>query len=873
MNDLFEFLDSKKITDKDISPSHVSMQPKGKFLIEDSDKRKFYCLYNQHRINNENLSILEIQKNDEIPILVDIDLNKKLEENFEKQKLYLLKDVNFLVNVFQLVLKKIIKNLNEDHLTCFLFEKEPYLCEKNNIKIIKNGFHIQFPKIFMSKKEQELVLYPMVKDELSNNLCNISVDAIDDGIVKGKGTPWFLYGSGKGKKYKPYMLTKAFNKYGEIVDNIYSLLLDYPINNIYMHTEEYVSRHLTEIFSIDISDKEEFLYTVKKEYSIENVEIIKPKKNNYVYSSEDDELIDQLLQLLPPEYCMEYSKWIYIGWILYNIYRGSEEGFNKWDIFSQQCRNKYNYNEILKFWNTMERKNMTIGSLKFLAQKEDPVSYLNIIKNHTQKYYNKALQCEDITHNDVAKLLHLQFDNKYVCENISRNSWYHFDNHIWSPIDDGVNLRNKISEDIVQQYTEQLENIDYSGIKKGNADETKKINKQHQSISSAISHCKSNPYKKNVMNEAKDLFYDSQFKYKINSDKKLFAFKNGVLDLENKHFRDGLPSDYLSLASPINYNSNLNYEHPSVKFVLDFFSKIFPNESIRNYFLDINSYIFLGGNVHKIVQIWCGNGDNGKSITQSIFEKLLGPLCVKLPTSLITGKRTQSSAACPELVRAGNGVRFCFLQEPTKNDILNTGLLKELSGNDTFYCRGLFKDGEEITPQFKLALTCNDPPKVESTQSDQAVWNRLRVIPFESNFTIDAPSNIEEQYKQKKFPIDRQFDKKIPSMLEALIFILIDRYFNHIESGGVIYEPPEVKLATMNYKNKNDYFGAFVEERIEDCETSSLTLIDIYNEFKEWYKDCYPQSKIPNSLDLQDYLSKKWGPSDKKKYLNKKFLY
>ena len=60
---------------------------------------------------------------------------------------------------------------------------------------------------------------------------------------------------------------------------------------------------------------------------------------------------------------------------------------------------------------------------------------------------------------------------------------------------------------------------------------------------------------------------------------------------------------------------------------------------------------------------------------------------------------------------------------------------------------------------------------------------------------------------------------------------------------------------------------------VKTFKTSSLTLIDIYNEFKEWYKDCYPQSKIPNSLDLQDYLSKKWGPSDKKKYLNKKFLY
>jgi phage/plasmid-associated DNA primase len=40
------------------------------------------------------------------------------------------------------------------------------------------------------------------------------------------------------------------------------------------------------------------------------------------------------------------------------------------------------------------------------------------------------------------------------------------------------------------------------------------------------------------------------------------------------------------------------------------------------------------------VQIWTGEGDNGKSITQMIFEQMLGPYNVKLPTSLITGKRT-----------------------------------------------------------------------------------------------------------------------------------------------------------------------------------------------------------------------------------------
>lgn len=57
-------------------------------------------------------------------------------------------------------------------------------------------------------------------------------------------------------------------------------------------------------------------------------------------------------------------------------------------------------------------------------------------------------------------------------------------------------------------------------------------------------------------------------------------------------------------------------------------------------------------------------GDNGKSVTENLFEIMLGKYAIKLPTSLLVGKRTQSSSACPELVRAGNGVRWALLQEP-----------------------------------------------------------------------------------------------------------------------------------------------------------------------------------------------------------------
>ena len=108
----------------------------------------------------------------------------------------------------------------------------------------------------------------------------------------------------------------------------------------------------------------------------------------------------------------------------------------------------------------------------------------------------------------------------------------------------------------------------------------------------------------------------------------------------------------------VEYDEMMSETDQSVCEVYDFLAKIFPDKSIRKYFLDISSDIFVGGNQNKIIQFWSGEGDNGKSITQILFEKMLGDYSIKLPTSLITGKRTQSSAACPELVRAGNGVRW-----------------------------------------------------------------------------------------------------------------------------------------------------------------------------------------------------------------------
>ncbi len=50
-----------------------------------------------------------------------------------------------------------------------------------------------------------------------------------------------------------------------------------------------------------------------------------------------------------------------------------------------------------------------------------------------------------------------------------------------------------------------------------------------------------------------------------------------------------------------------------------------------------NCEMYIGGNRDKILQIWTGEGDNGKSVTNKIIENKFGKLSVKFPKGMVTG--------------------------------------------------------------------------------------------------------------------------------------------------------------------------------------------------------------------------------------------
>jgi P4 family phage/plasmid primase-like protien len=870
---LVKFLRSSRVDG--VIHSHVSLfQPRGKYHLDKKSLDSFWDKISNILINNVDSPFGIAEKSQQyLPPLVDADIKIPSKLGEKLTKLYKEHHITDIISIYQSILRDIVIDCKDSDLTCFVLEKDPYLVESGDKYYHKSGFHLHFPFIFLNKKVHDIHLLPRVTSLIEEQ--NIFQD-LDENIVKDKiidksylKVPWLVYGGRKTEKSKSYKLTNVYNSTLDPI-TLDEALIDYSIFDQFENEIEMTNKkefYLPRILSIlpygrKVHEVRSNLFSPLK-VNIKNIDKVDGKKVRKQSIEEEIKIAKRLLRIISSERANDYNDWMNVGWALFNIGHGCKETLDLWLDFSKQCDEKFDENSCIHEWNQMVLKDMTLGTLKYFAKQDNPVDYQKFVDENTERHVENSLEG---SHNDIAKILYENYSDEFICGSIISKEWYQFKSHRWREVEEGVYLRSKISADMIQHFITLRNQFMEKQAADTKIAEDKMWEEKRKQASRMINNLKSAPYKNNVMKEAQEVFYDEKFAKKLDSNRYLIGFNNGVYDLKKNIFRDGIPEDYISMKMNVDYDVSLTENDPSVQDVHDFLEQIFPDTTVRNYFLDVSSDVFIGGNQRKLVMVWSGEGDNGKSVTQHIFEKMLGDYAIKLPTSLITGKRTQASQACPELARAGNGVRWAVLQEPDSKDTINTGILKELSGNDTFYARKLHKDGKEITPMFKLVLICNEPPKLP--YNDKATWNRIRVIPFESTFCDNPPEEYEEQLRQKKFKKDPFFDIKVPKLIKAFAWVLLNYRKNFKRSA----EPDKVKLATANYRKQNDIYRQFVEECIVEEKEASITLVELYGHFKEWFKESFPSrfGSLPNKNEIKDYFSKLWGDPENLKWDNYK---
>jgi P4 family phage/plasmid primase-like protien len=217
-----------------------------------------------------------------------------------------------------------------------------------------------------------------------------------------------------------------------------------------------------------------------------------------------------------------------------------------------------------------------------------------------------------------------------------------------------------------------------------------------------------------------------------------------------------------------------------------------------------------------------------------------------LPPTVLTQKRGSSSSATPELADKF-GKRVITLQEPEGDDKINTGFMKNITGQDKIEARPLYGDPFQYTPQFKLLLACNHLPNIPS--DDGGTWRRIRVIDFFIKFTSD-PQNKNERKS------DPKLREKIKNWNQGFMWLLINVYYSmYVENEGLEkLEPERVRLSTNKYKADSNVFMEFFNEGLERDSEYTVLVNDVYDMFKGWYTNSYNDKKPLPRKKLLEYF-------------------
>jgi P4 family phage/plasmid primase-like protien len=898
------------------SGTHVSMNGiKGNFRLPHSSIDSFW----DHFLNcpsNEKAKLGIAERPLKfLPVLVDVDLKVREEnipqnlsnssvvdhdkvEDYPKRVLYGDDEVYTMVRLFQEEIFNIGQGVTAEQLICVILEKPMYKQTTEDAVYVKNGFHLQFPFFFMDKSDIRVHLLARVRKRLTGMFSHLGIDdpkkIVDDASVRN---PWLMYGCAK-EGGKPYECTEVVS--GEWLfedDSVLdgesktnechflslteafgdTIFYDKEEGEIELKTHDRVQKFLPRILSILQVGKMKGrkVVSLKTNLSAPILESatftdIVEMSNDLAHLNVEKDLAEarELVKFLSPSRASNYNEWMSVGYVLYNISGGSREALNLWCEWSSQDE-KYNETVCIDIWETKIRlrNKPTLGTLIYYAKNDNREKYQEYVNKRQNQRVTNAVNTGG-AHNDIAKMLHEMYQTEFRCASIKSKVWYQFRGHIWEPIEEGTYLRAKISDEneggLLRCFQDQVRHCGQKAASEDDGPTRKMWEERMKGLKNIMKNLKMAPYKNNIMRECSEVFYDRDFTANLNQNPYLVAFKNGVYDLKTHSFRAGVPEDCISERCPINYRT-FEKDSEDIQQIEKIMEQMFPDKSVREFFLTVYSEIFVGDNKQKVVLFWTGEGNNGKSMMQIFFEKMLGTLAIKFDTTLLTGKKTGTGTAAPELSRAGPPVRHAVLEEPDRDEQLRCGNLKRLSGSDTYWARDLYEPGKavrEVRPMFTLTFICNGLPEFQS--SDKATWNRIRVIPFESEFlTKGYPETYEEQLKQKKFPRDQQFSEKISSWVEPFAFYLLE--WRKLQKPWI--EPEKVLEATKRYEMLNDKYKVFIDEMVEfgpdeGEEKWFITQSDAFSAMRNWFNACGMSGKMDNKTHTLDAFVKLWGEPD-----------
>src|SRR5215211_718272 len=285
----------------------------------------------------------------------------------------------------------------------------------------------------------------------------------------------------------------------------------------------------------------------------------------------------------------------------------------------------------------------------------------------------------------------------------------------------------------------------------------------------------------------------------LDQDPWLVNCQNGTLDLRTGKLKAYDPADRITKIVPVDYDPEASCSR-----FLRFLTETLVDDAVIKFVKRYSGYTLTGITRERLLAILYGFGND---------------------------------------VAALKGARFVSAAEVEKGRRLAESKVKQLTGRDTVTARFLFGENFDFKPEFKLWLSTNNKPVIQGT--DDAIWDRIRLIPFTQRFD------------------GRKADPKLPDKLRAelagVFAWMVEGCLEWQEHG--LEEPKTVTDATKQYREEMDTLAAFFEDRCVIREGLLTPASRLYKQYQMWCDDAGEHAETQKMFGMR--LSERGFVSEK----------
>jgi putative DNA primase/helicase len=326
----------------------------------------------------------------------------------------------------------------------------------------------------------------------------------------------------------------------------------------------------------------------------------------------------------------------------------------------------------------------------------------------------------------------------------------------------------------------------------------------------------------------------------LDADRLLVNLQNGTLDARTMKMRAHCREDYITSVIPYEYNPEA--ECPRWKqFIKETFGD---DQELIEFVQRALGYSMTADTREKCVFLAHGPTDTGKTTLLTAVSTLLGEGYagrITVESLMIERGRATDNNAQADLADL-RGKRFVNTSETGQGQQLRESLVKVLvQGQGSYRAVRKYENPFDFPETWKIWMDCNHLPGIRDT--DDAIWQRLMVIPFKHAVATDA-----------KNP---KLGAELLEEAEGILAWLVEGLRKWMKDG--LQAPSTVVEQRQEWREESDVLKQWLAECCVvrgDATTPSLIL---YESYKAWRKahGLYEESTVMFARNMKAHRFEK----------------